>query len=134
MVEYVRTPTIVWANQKTRVVTWTGLLGTDSGAAVELSNFSDKTIHIFGTWDGATCTLYGSNDPRALVDKNAGTLYGSKTASWIACKDNLDNNIAKSTSDGGYIVIEDYLYNLVVVTGGGANTALTAIISAKKVF
>ncbi len=134
MTEIVRVPSIVWANQKTRVVRWSGLLGTDSGQAVDMSNFQDKTIHIFGTFDSATCTLYGSNDPRVLVDRAAGTLFGSKTASWIKCKDNLDNDIAKSTSDGGDIIIENYLYNCVVVTGGGGSTSLSAIIAATKIY
>lgn len=133
MAEVVRVPTLAWLNQKTRIIPWTGLLTLDSGQAVDMANFQDKTIHIFGTWGGATCTLYGSNDPRVKTDRDAGTLFGSKTASWVKCKDNLDNDIAK-LADGGDIIIENYLYNCVVVTGGDVTTSLSAIISAVKVF
>lgn len=133
MAEVVRVPTITWKNQKTRIVTWSGLLTIDSSQAVDMNNFSDKTIHIYGTFGGATVTLYGSNDPRVAVDRAAGTLFGSKTASWIICKDNLDNNIAK-TAEGGDIVIENYLYNCVVVTGGDGTTSLKAVIACTKTF
>lgn len=133
MVEVVRIPTMVWVNQKTRSVTWTGLLTTDSGQAVDMSNFSDKTIHFYGTWGGATATLYGSNDPRVAVDRAAGVLFGSKTASWIKCKDNLDNDIAK-LADGGDVVIEDYLYNCIVISGGDGTTSVSAVIACVKTF
>jgi hypothetical protein len=44
------------------VVTWPTLGGTDSGAPFRLPAACDLTFQVAGTFDGATCTLEGSND------------------------------------------------------------------------
>ncbi len=133
MVEVVRIPKITWQNQKTRLIAWTGLKQIDSGQAVDMSLFSDKTIHAFGTWGGATMTLYGSSDPRVITDQNAGTLFGVKTASWVITEDSGGANIA-FTSDDLSEIIEDPLYLLPVMSGGDGTTNISVIISATKVF
>ena len=131
MTEVIRTPTIAEDGRFVRVVTWTGLDGDDSGQLIELPRFSDKTVHVFGTFGSATVTLYGSNDPRAITDRNAGTLFGSKTASWVALTDTLGNNLAP-TSAALKTILEDPLYILPVVTGGDGTTSLSVIIACKK--
>jgi len=131
MTEVVRAGLVAWQNKSMVTCTWSALDGDDSGMAMDLSQFPDKTVQVFGTFDGGTMTLYGSNDPLVLVDRAAGTLFGSKTASWVIAQDSLGNNIAK-TAAGGDAQIENYQYYLPVVTGGGATTSLKVIIAASR--
>lgn len=133
MVEVVRSAVVSEINRFVRQIKWTGLLNTDSGNAIDLPRFSDKTVHIFGTFGGATVTLYGSNDPLALVDKNAGTLFGSKTASWVKLTETLGNDLAV-TAAALKIILEDPLYILPVVTAGDGTTTISVIIECKKEF
>lgn len=131
MTEVVRSFTVATINKDTVQCTWTGLDGDDSGMAVDLSGYPDKTVHIYGTFDSATCSLYGSNDPLVLVDRAAGTLFGSKTASWIAIVDPQGNAIAKSAA-GMEAILENPRYILPVNTGGGASTSLKVVITASR--
>jgi hypothetical protein len=113
------------------IVTWSGLDGDDSGKAVDLSRWPDKTAQVLGTFGGATLTLYGSNDPAVLTDRAAGTLFGSKTAVWVIAQDSLGNNFAKAAA-GGDVLLENYKYWLPVVTGGDGTTSLKCIINAAR--
>ncbi|MDE2233765.1 MAG: hypothetical protein KGJ90_06725 [Patescibacteria group bacterium] len=132
MTETVQPVSVAEYNRFVKTITWKGLGGADSGQMAQLPRFADKCVHVFGTFGAGTVTLYGSNDPAAQTDYNNGTLFGSKTASWIALTDTLGNNIAL-TSAGLKPILEDPLYILPVVTGGtGSN--LTVIICAKKEF
>ena len=53
------TPT---GNNRTYVVNWTGLGPGDDGAPVEHAQYSDKSVQVVGTFDGATLTFEGSNN------------------------------------------------------------------------
>ena len=131
MTEVVRSGAHTLAGKDSVQIVWSGLDGDDSGMAMELSSYPDKTVQVMGTFDSATCTLYGSNDPAVLTDRAAGTLYGSKTAEWIAAQDSLGNNFAK-TAAGGDVIVDNYRYYLPVITGGGASTNLKVIIYATR--
>lgn len=125
------TVTQAYANSVVKVLTWTGLDGDDSGKAMNLSGYADKTIHIYGTFDSATVTVYCSNDPLVLVDRAAGTLFSAKTASWVACVDAQGGALAK-TAAGIETIMENPLYILPVITGGGGSASLKVVIAAKK--
>lgn len=132
MTEVVKVPTrLVTGITNVEGYLWSALDADDSGQMVEMAKFSDKCIHIYGTPNGGTLTLYGSNDPRALVDKAAGTLFGSATASWIALTDPQGNAIAK-TAAAIEEVLENPLYYCVVSSGGGGSTAWTVALVGKK--
>src|SRR3990167_7554691 len=130
MSEVVRTGTHALINKETIKCTWSGLDGDDSGQAMDLSGYPDKTVQVFGTFGSATVTLYGSNDPAVLTDRAAGTLFGAKTAEWVVAQDSLGNNIAKTVA-GGDVILEDYQYWSPVVTGG-TDSVLTVIIKATR--
>lgn len=132
MTEVVRTPTQI-ATDGTNVKgwLWSGLDGDDSGKAINMAKHSDKTVHIYGTFDSATVTLYGSNDPLAKVDAAAGTLFSAKTASWIALTDAQGNSIAK-TAAAIEVIEENPIYILPVVTGGGGSTAIKVALVGKR--
>lgn len=132
MVEIVRTPTVAetGSSRFCKTITWSGLLGTDSGQMIDLEAYPDKTIHVFGTFGGGTVTFYGSNDPKALTDRVNGTLFGSKTADYEVLTDTLNNTLVFTTA-GLKQILEDPLYILPVVTGGtGSN--LTIIVKSTR--
>lgn len=131
MTEVVRAGTHILAGKDNVQVTWSGLDGDDSGMAMEFIGYPDKTVQVLGTFDSGTCTLYGSNDPRVLTDRAAGTLFGAKTAEWVIAQDSLGNNFAK-TSAGGDVIVDNYRYYLPVITGGGGSTNLTVVIYANR--
>ena len=131
MTELVRSATHTFLNKESILCTWASLDGDDSGQAMDLSGYPDKTVQVMGTFDSGTMTLYGSNDPAVLTDRAAGTLFGSKTAEWIVSQDTLGNNIAK-TAAGGDVVLDDYRFYCPVITGGGGSTNLKVIIKATR--
>lgn len=131
MTEVVRDFTYTQVNKNTVSVSWTGLDGDDSGKAVDLSGYPDKTVQVLGTFDSATCKLYGSNDPAVLTDRAAGTLFGSKTAEWLNVVDPQGNVISK-TAAAIEAVLENSRFYTPVNTGGGGSTSLTVIITASR--
>lgn len=133
MTEVVRTATRTQIDKNTILVVWTELDGDDSGKAEDFSGYPDKTVHVYGTFGigPPTITLYGSNDPAVVTDRVAGTLYGSKTASWIAAQDSLGNNFAK-TAEGGDVIVDAYRYYLPVVTGGTGTTVTVSIMATRS--
>ena len=130
MTEVVRDFTYTFINKDTVKVTWASLDDDDSGKAVDLSGYPDKTVQILGTFGGATCKLYGSNDPAVITDRNAGTLFGSKTAEWINVVDPQGNAISK-TAAAVEAVLENTQYYCPVNTGG-SGTTLSVIIVASR--
>lgn len=132
MTETVKNFTVSWINKQTIRCHWVGLDGDDSGMAVDLSGFPDKTAQITGTIGTGppTITLYGSNDPRVIVDRAAGTLFGSKTADWVKAQDSLGNDFAKTTL-GGDVIVDQYQWYCPVVTGG-TSTLVDIIIVATR--
>lgn len=113
-------------------IVWSGLDGDDSGTAEKTAKYADKSVHIFGTFGGATVTLYGSNDKDAVeADRAAGTLFQNKTAVWTVLVDPQGNSIAK-TAASIEAILENPLYILPVVTGGDGTTDLTVAITGKK--
>lgn len=115
------TPTKREAAAHTRIVTW--VLGNDDfGAAVEISDHPDKTVHCYGTFASATVTLYGSNNPADVgVNPSGGT--------WVILKDDGANNIAYTAKDGD-VIATNYRYISCRATGGGGTTAITVNINA----
>lgn len=133
MTEVVRGFNHTWINKQTVKCIWSGLDGDDSGMAVDLSGFPDKTAQIIGTIGTGppTITLYGSNDPRVLVDRAAGTLFGNATANWVKAQDSLGNDFAKTTL-GGDIIVDQYQFYLPVVTGGTGTLVDFAIVATRS--
>lgn len=132
MTEVVRDFTYTQVSRDVVEVRWSSLDADDSGKAVDLSQFPDRSVQVTGTFNGATATLYWSNDTtKVKADRAAGTLFGSKTAEWVISQDSLGNNIAKSAA-GGDQVLEAGHWFLPVVTGGGGSTDLQVTITARR--
>ena len=113
-------------------VRWSGLDGDDSGKAVDLSQYPDKTVQVDGTFDSGIATLYWSNDTtKVKTDRAAGTLFGSKTANWVIAQDSLGNNIAKSAA-GGDVMLESGHWYMPVVASGAGSCSLNVTITARR--
>lgn len=103
----------------------------DSGLGFDLAAYPDKTVQVIGTYGSATVTLYGSNDPRVLVDNAAGTAWGAVTAAWGILTDTLGNNLAISSANVPKQILEVPRF-ITSVSAGGTGTALTVLINATR--
>lgn len=130
MTEIVRDGIVKRPNKETMICTWSGLDSDDSGKAIDFSGYPDKTVHIIGTFSSDTITLYGSNDPAVITDRDAGTLFDNATADWVISQDSLGNNIAK-TSNGGDVILDDYQYYS-PNANGGSGSGFKIIIKATR--
>jgi hypothetical protein len=98
------------------IIGWTGLLNGDTGAAVEMVDYADKTVTITGTFGtGGSVTLQGSND---------GT-------NWFALTDPQANAITK-TAAGMEAVLEAPRYIQPSVTAGDGTTSLAVQICCRR--
>lgn len=93
--------------------TWAPIAGGDICTAVQLPGFADRTVHVKGTFGGATVVLQGSND---------GVTFVSMT-------DPL-NNVVTLTAEGLITILQNPLYIRPSVTGG-AGAAVTVILVSK---
>lgn len=105
---------------------WT-LANGDYGDSLNLSSFSDKCVHIYGTFgSGGSATLYGSNN---TADFNTSPSGGT----WVALVDPQGNAITKTSA-----AIEQVLENprsiAPRVTAGDGTTSLTIAINVKRTF
>lgn len=46
----------------TVVATWANVTSADTCHAVSLSEYADRSVHVYGTFDSATVTIQGSNN------------------------------------------------------------------------
>lgn len=64
-------------------ITWSGMVNSDTGAPINLSDYADRTVTITGTFDGIV-TLDGSNDGATYMTQlDAGGTAISKVAAFI---------------------------------------------------
>jgi hypothetical protein len=97
------------------LVTWSGLLNSDDGARVTLTDFPDRTVQIVGTFGaGGSVNFEGSNN---------GT-------DWAVLTDPQGNPITK-TAAAMEFVTETPRYVRPRVTGGDGTTDLSVILFAR---
>lgn len=132
MTEVVRDVTVTRLSRDAIKVVWSGLDGDDSGKAVDLEGYPDKTVQVIGTNNGETMTFYGSNDPAVNTDRVAGTIFSSATAKWGILTDALGNSIAIATSNVPKQVLANPRSYCPVVTGGGGSTNISVIMIASR--
>lgn len=98
------------------IITWTGLLNTDTGSAIELVDYPDKTVTITGTFGtGGTLVMQGSND---------GT-------NWFSLTDPQANAISK-TAAAMEAILEAPRYMRPNVTAGDGSTSLTVQVCCRR--
>ena len=98
------------------IIGWTGLLNGDTGSAVELVDYADKTATITGTFGaGGTIVLQGSND----------------NSNWFTLTDAQTGAISK-TAAAMEIIVENPRYVRPSVTAGDGTTSLTVQICCRR--
>ncbi len=94
----------------TRTIKWTGLNQTgDTGAKINCVMYPYKTVHVTGTFDGATVTIRGSN----MIDD----------PTWVTLNDNGGSALT-FTSAAVKTIRENTYWISPILTGGGAATDL----------
>ena len=99
--------------KRSSTVRWSGLAGSDTGDIVFAGGFNDKSVHVFGTFDGATVTINGGNVDDVTNTVALKDYAGSALAFTVAGVNSIRDNIA-------------YIHP--VVTGGGGSTDLTVVV------
>lgn len=122
-------PTNLKDMRQERVFSWAGLTNGSTGKPYELPVYSDKTVHIHGTFgSGGSVTLYGSNNPADLLLEPAAV-----GATWVALTDSQGNAITKTALSIEQI-LENPWYICPKVTAGDGDTLLTVTIAAHRTF
>lgn len=98
------------------IITWSGLLNGDNGAAETLAEFADKCIQVIGTFGaGGTIIFEGSNDGTNWVQLN-----------------NTAGTAISLTAAGMRQVLENPAYVRPRVTAGDGTTNLTMLLFARR--
>ena len=98
------------------LISWSGLLNADTGAAVELVDYADKTATMTGTFGvGGSITLQGSNN---------GT-------DWFALTDAQTSAVTKNSA-AMELIVENPRYIRPIVTAGDGTTNLVVQICCRR--
>jgi len=97
-------------NDKMKSETWT-LGNADTGASALMRRWADRTVHVLGTFAGATITIQGSND----------------NTNWLTLNDSLGSPLT-FTATGMKLILENPIW-VRAISSGGAGTAATVIIA-----
>ena len=92
----------------TLLVTWTGLTNADSCQPVSYPEYSDRSMHVSGTFSGASVAVRGSNN---------GTTY--------APLNDPTRTVIAMTTETIQAVLENTVYVQPVATAGTGGQALT---------
>lgn len=95
---------------------WVMAHADTAGAAIELSAWQDRTVHLFGTWDSATVVIQGSNE--------------AVPTDWETLRDPAGNNLS-FTANGMKAILELPRWIRPSKSGGIASDAVTVIINAR---
>ena len=93
---------------------WRNLKLDDAGSSVEWSRLSDRSVHVYGTWGGASLVMEGSND-----DTNMAQL------------DNLRGVAISVSANAIFGILQIAAYVRPRVVGGDATTNLNVIMLSR---
>lgn len=102
------------AGSNTVTVLWETMGNDDTGTAVQIAPWADRTISAQGTFGSATVTLQGSED----------------NSTWRTLDDNTGTAIT-FTADGSKVIAQNPRY-IRVTTAGGTGTDLDVYITGVK--
>ncbi len=95
------------------------LAAGDEGSALICPRYNDKSIQMFGEWDGATVGLMVTNDP--------------SLQNWHEAYDFEGVTISQTADRKPWVILPNVYAIKPVVTGGGASTAISVAIMGKGV-
>lgn len=109
--------TEVREDHRTTTVTWAGLASGDDGQPAPFGYSPERTVQVFGTFDGATIRFEGSLETVAPTH-------------WAALTDPQGNDI-EIIADKLETVMENTAWVRPVVVNGGAGTDLTVLLFSR---
>lgn len=109
---------------RSKKYTW-AMSGVSTGVPIPMSDWSDRTMQIFGTWGSATLVWQGSNDDRADPSHAS---YASSV--WVTLTDTTETALSFTANDGAQI-LQKYQWCRPITTGG-TSTAVTATLNVGK--
>lgn len=119
----IRTPTVEYqldGNVNLARATWTGLLNGDSGAPVEMGDWADRTVQIYGTFGaGGSINMEGSCDK------------ATETPTYSILTDPQGNAVTK-TAAAIEVFEESPLIIRPNVTAGDGTTSLTVKLVCRR--
>lgn len=120
-VNYVKASAVSFDLQLADTIKWS-LAANDVGQWLVLPRAADRSVHIYGTFGGATVVVEGTNEPEAdgNVDANAKTL-----------SDPQGNPLSFTAGPALKAPVEMVRSIRVRVIGGDGTTAITAVLLAK---
>lgn len=102
---------------RAQVVSWTPLTTTnnDGGLFSRSAFYADKSVQVFGTFNGATVTLKGSNVPTPGVVSGTDWFTLHKT----------DLSLLSFTVADGFTVLDNVMHIAPLLSGGDGGTSMT---------
>jgi len=100
------------------VTVWANILAADTCTAVQIPGYTDQTVHVTGTLDGATLVLQGSNN-----NSNFFTLHATDATSAA---------ISITVTNNGYGVLENPLWIRPSTSGGGGSSTATVTLVSRR--
>lgn len=89
----------------------------DTGVPLILPRYSDKSVHIYGTWDGATVTLKGGNDPLLSDMEDIYDFEGTV--------------ITQTVNRSPWVILPNVYAIKPVITGGGGSSLLRIAVNGR---
>lgn len=106
--------------------TTTALANGDYTESLPVGHLREMWAQFTGTAGaGLSVTVYGTS---VLADRNTDPATGS----WVILKDNLDNNITKTSVPSADIIVDAPSLIAIKVTAGDGTTSITPHITAKQ--
>lgn len=95
--------------------TWNALRQSDTGGVVEWARLADRSVHIYGTWGGASVVMEGSNDGSNMCQL-----------------ENLKGLPISVSANALFGILQLCCHIQPRVVGGDGTTNLTAILLSRK--
>lgn len=103
-------------DESVKLIKWEALTGTNAdGSPVKFTEWADRTVQMFGTWDTCTVTMQGSND---------GT-------NWFTLTDPQGYNVA-FTASGGKAILEGPLWMRPLLSSAGGTSDVDVLLLIRR--
>lgn len=122
------TPTFKVLGVGTVKITWAGIAGGDTGKWVNMAQYSDKTVHLFGDFSAETLTMQGSSDgPDEGEVADAADVRSPVTLA------DPQGTAITATSDKGEAILENHQW-LRPSMSGSSGGSMSVVIIARGAF
>jgi hypothetical protein len=123
-------PSFTLADAEEKYFVWETLTSTNTtGTPVELAKYTDKSVHIYGTFDTTTVLIEGSNDPRANPKH-----VDHASAVWATLPDPQGNAISKTAAGLEQVLDNTKWIRPNLSVAGGSSDIDVAMVAIRRYF